>query len=517
MSVRRIPAAVLSVAVAIGATQLTMPPAGFAAADGCVPSTASDFNGDGYADAVVADPWATVAGHPNAGRLVIFYGDSDRRIGEGARQVVHQGSHSVTDAPETGDRFGFALAEADLDCDAYTDLVVGSPYEDAGGTDSGYVQIIWGAATGLGTGPERSTAITQATFGNAPHSGDQLGYAVDALEDVGQGGTPAPSAYALAIGAPGWDVGRSADAGWVGFQVAYDGENVEIEVTQDSPGLPGAAESGDRFGAAVSLNYLLGEVGTVDAAVGTPNEDIGSRADAGAVTVVRDIYFPPDGVAYDQDSSGVPGTAEAGDQFGRTLDTVRVGSTTRMAVGVPGEDIGSAGNAGSVQLFSGSGANLAPGVGLSQDTAGVAGVAETGDLFGDRLAFAPPGLGDSATRLAVSAPREDGSAVDSGSVQVFPVTDLDAETSWSQASAGVPGRVDAGDRFGTGLAMISGPTERALIIGVPDDVEHPTGMINIIPFGRGPSPRAWVPGSGGVPGGGSRFGDSLASAGNPGA
>jgi hypothetical protein len=188
-----------------------------------------------------------------------------------------------------------------------------------------------------------------------------------------------------------------------------------------------------------------------------------------------------------------------------------------MAVGVPGEDIGSAGNAGSVQLFSGSGASLAPGVGLSQDTAGVAGVAETGDLFGDRLTFAPPGLGDSATRLAVSAPREDGSAGDSGSVQVFPVTDLDAETSWSQASAGVPGRVDAGDRFGTALAMISGPTERALIIGVPDDVEHSTGMINIIPFGRGQSPRAWVPGSGGVPGGGSRFGDTLASAGNPGA
>lgn len=125
------------------------------------------------------------------------------------------------------------------------------------------------------------------------------------LEDVGQGGTGAPSAYALAIGAPGWDIGSQRDAGWVGFQVAYDGVNVELEVTQDSPGIPGAAESGDRFGAAVSLGYLLGDRGTVDA-----------------------------------------------------------------AVGVPGEDIGSATDAGSVQLFSGNGSSLAPGVGLSQNTAG---------------------------------------------------------------------------------------------------------------------------------------------------
>ena len=49
---------------------------------------------------------------------------------------------------------------------------------------------------------------------------------MDALEDVGQGGTPAPDAYALAIGAPGYDVGGHNDAGWVGFLAALDGGNV---------------------------------------------------------------------------------------------------------------------------------------------------------------------------------------------------------------------------------------------------------------------------------------------------
>lgn len=499
----------------ICASLLAGPPSATAAADGCSPGSASDFNGDGFADAVVADSTATVSGRSNAGRLIVFYGDSDGRIGEGARRVVQQGSGSVTDAPETGDRFGFALAAADLDCDDFTDLVVGGPYEDAGGTDSGLVQIIWGTATGLGTG-RASTALNPGTFGNVAHAGDQFGYAVDALEDVGQGGTPAPSAYALAIGAPGWDVGSQRDAGWVGFKVAYDGGNEQLEVTQNSPGIPGAAESGDRFGAAVSLGYLLGDRGTVDAAVSTPDEDIGSRADAGAVTIVRDLYFDPDGVAYDQNSPGVPGAVEAGDRFGQTLDSVKVGLTSRLAVGVPGEDIGSAADAGSVQLFSGNGSSLTPGVGLSQNTAGVTGVAESGDLFGDRLVFAPPGSGDPATRLAVSAPRENGSRADSGLVQVFPVTDLDAETTWSQGSTGVPGGVDPGDRFGAALAFVSGPAERALIVGVPDDVDNPNGMVNVIGVRTG-GHRAWVPGVGGVPSGSSRFGDSLASAGNPGA
>lgn len=131
----------------------SLTPAATAAADGCSPGVSSDSNGDGFADAVVADSTATVAGRADAGRLVVYYGGSDGRIGEGVRRVVHQASGTVNDAPETGDRFGFALAAADLDCDDFTDLVVGSPYEDAGGTDSGLVQIIWGTTTRAGHGP----------------------------------------------------------------------------------------------------------------------------------------------------------------------------------------------------------------------------------------------------------------------------------------------------------------------------------------------------------------------------
>lgn len=512
---RPAPALILAAAVAAGSVGLAPLPAHAAVCGGGVAAgVASDFNGDGFSDAVIADPSATVAGRALAGRIIVRYGDADGRVGEGATTgIVSQGSGTVTGSLEAGDRFGFAMASADLDGDGCTDLVVGTPYEDAGSNaDSGLVQIIYGDNGGLGTG-RASMNLNQGSFGEVPVAGDQLGFAVDALEDVPQGGTPEPDAYVVAIGAPGWDVSGRNDAGWVGFLNANDGGNVKSEVTEDSPGIPGVAEAGDRFGTAVSVNYLIGDTGLIDAAVGVPGEDVGSVVDAGSVNILRDIYdFAAEGgQGVHQNVPGVPGGAEAGDQFGRSVDTVQVGITTRLAVGVPGEDVGAAVNAGSAQLFSSNGATLTPGPGITQDTPGVSGGAETGDLFGDRVVFAAPGLGDSATRLAVSIPYEDGAADNVGAVQVFPVTNLSAEASYSQATPGVPGAVEAGDRFGRTLGVVAGAAERILIVGVPDDVGNPAGMVDVIPFGGG-TPRFWAPGEGGGPNAGaSRFGGAIAS------
>ena len=107
-------------------------------------------------------------------------------------------------------------------------------------------------------------------------------------------------------------------------------------------------------------------------------------------------------------------------------------------------------------------------------------------------------------------PREDGTATDSGQIQIFPVTDLDAEVTYSQGSPGVAGGVAAGDRFGFAVAFVAGVSERAVLVGVPDDVANSTGMVNVIPLGGG-TPRFWKPGTDGIPGGANRFGDALGS------
>jgi hypothetical protein len=156
---------------------------------------------------------------------------------------------------------------------------------------------------------------------------------------------------------------------------------------------------------------------------------------------------------------------------------------------------------------------LTPGAGLTQNTAGVFDESETGDLFGERVAWARPGPGDPGSWLAVSAPSEDGVASNTGLVQLFPMSNLAAERNFSQSSPGIPGNAQAGERFGSSLAVVSGVSERVLLIGAPDDVENSTGLVDVIPFGGGTA-RYWRPGVDGVPPtGASRFGHSLTSSG----
>lgn len=227
--------------------------------DACPVGYSTDFNGDGFADVVVGDPPAAVAGHAAAGRLVVLYGDAGGRVGEGDRRtVLRQGSAAIGGKPETGDQFGYSLSVADIDCDGFTDVVVGSPYEDLGSAaDAGYVQIVWGASAGLGTGAA-ARGISRASFYETVRAGDQFGFAVDTQEDWIDGATGALNAYVLAIGAPGADVHGHADAGWVGVRSAVDGGNTLFSITQDTSAIPGTAETGDRFDAAVTVGSSEG-------------------------------------------------------------------------------------------------------------------------------------------------------------------------------------------------------------------------------------------------------------------
>jgi hypothetical protein len=81
-------------------TQTT--PASAAAVDGCLTTrSASDFNGDGFDDAAVGDPYATVNGKSEAGSVTVLFGNADGRIGNGARQVITQTDLGDTRKPAT--------------------------------------------------------------------------------------------------------------------------------------------------------------------------------------------------------------------------------------------------------------------------------------------------------------------------------------------------------------------------------------------------------------------------------
>ena len=67
-----------------------------------------DLNGDGYVDAVVGDPHATVNDEVEAGTVTVLFGDAGGRIGEGERRVLTQ--RDLGETPEAGDHFGWSVS-----------------------------------------------------------------------------------------------------------------------------------------------------------------------------------------------------------------------------------------------------------------------------------------------------------------------------------------------------------------------------------------------------------------------
>jgi len=405
------------------------------------------------------------------------------------------------------DHFGWAVATGDINADTCADLVVGAPGEDLPATDAGAVHVVYGSLDGLNADIP-SEHLTQSDSAGASEAGDHFGQTVAVGENLGQDTT------VVVAGAPDENSGATADIGAVNIVNFSDTIPVQPrQVTQNTAGVPGAAEAGDRFGASLALGVdILRNDSGWELLAGAPGEAVGSRAAAGSVTVVSEIQgFPPTGTweaaSYTQDSPGVGGAVEAGDRFGASLavgnrNIHTAGSNRRIAVGSPGEDVGSRNAAGAVNLFRASGSGLQGTTALTQDTAGVGDSSETGDRFGTSVSV----MSGSTHRLAVGTPYEDlGSATNAGIVQRFNFDNVASDNVLNQNSPGAAGVVHDDSFYGSPVVALEGDPERVLLIGNP---LHATGTVHVVSVTGGFTSRAWLPGVGGVPGGGTRFGRS---------
>jgi len=148
----------------------------------------------------------------------------------------------VGGAVEGGDQFGAALAAGDFNHDGFVDLAAGAPSERVGTTvGAGAVSVLPGSAGGLTANGGR--LFTQV--GGTVEAGDAFG------EQLAAGDFNHDSFADLAAAAPTEDVGTVQKAGAVSLLLG-SGSGLTATggrlFTQNTPGVPGSAETFDQFG-----------------------------------------------------------------------------------------------------------------------------------------------------------------------------------------------------------------------------------------------------------------------------
>ncbi len=408
-------------------------------------------------------------------------------------QLWSQAAPGVLDNAETGDGFG-RVATGDFNGDGNDDLAVGSPGEDLGTVeDAGLVHVFYGSAEDGPTVSGQDLWHQDITgFPDTAESGDRFGNALVGGDFDGDGFDD------LAIAVESEDLGAAPNAGVVhllyGSAAGLTTAGTQLW-HQDSADVQGAAEADDDFGFALASGDFDAD-GFDDLAVGVPFEAIGALAAAGAVNV---LYGSVAGLAaadnqlWHQDVAGVADVAEASNLLGWSLAAGRFNGDgiDDLAIGVRQEDVGTAMDAGALNLLLGSASGLTDSNDQfwHQDSGVVVGVVEEHDYFGQALA-AGDFDGDGLDDLAIAAVGEDVDGfADAGVVHVLfgdaaGLTDT-GNQAWTQNSLGIPDDVEAEDGLGQALAAGDFDSDgfADLAIGVPGqalDALEDAGSVHVL-------------------------------------
>lgn len=343
--------------------------------------TAANFTAvSGFDELAVGVPGLDVGAATDAGGVEEYTGGSG---GLSSPLNWTQNSAGIAGASESSDRFAYTLSSGNFNADGANDLAVGVYFENVAVSNDGFVNVIYGTAgTGLAsTGNQGLSDLGSASGGG--ESGDQFGYSLAAGDFGGDGDDD------LAIGVPMENIGAATDCGEV--QVFYGAASGLIipassqQWNQDSASVPGGAETGDRFGWALTSADFDGD-GIGDLAVGCPLENFAVADDGYVIGLFGSVGTLTGTGSVGLSDTMCEGGEEVNDQFGFSLSAADVNSSGafELIVAIPLEDIvtGAITDAGAVNLrYALIGTNQC----WTQNTAGVAETAEASDNFGGGL------------------------------------------------------------------------------------------------------------------------------------
>jgi hypothetical protein len=417
---------------------------------------AGDFNGDDISDLAVGVAGEGTSTTTSFGAVEVFLGSGS---GLATTSAAFFGPATFAISPDNGTSLAArSVTWGDFDGDQVGDLAVASEFNDATGR-VGVITVLFGVP-GVGLTTEGKVqfvtpSMSPETHASVPITLSAGNFDGDAFSD-------------LVAGQPFRDIGNNLHAGLV--TVLYggvDGPRLDRQQVwgEDVANIPSDPAQFESFGAALAVGDFNGDTFD-DLAIGVPNERTGTIF-VGAVIV---IHGTGGGVGLTNPASGVLASviltqsaissdpSESGDQFGASLAAgfFNGDGFKDLAIGVPGEDIGTTNDAGVVHVIYGSSIGLSttqvrPVQNITQGGS-VGDTIEAGDAFGSSLTAWNFGRTSQAD-LAIGVPSEDiGSAQNAGLVHVIygassGLTPTGSQV-WIRGSGGLPGSPETDDKFG---------------------------------------------------------------------
>ncbi|MFI1221473.1 MULTISPECIES: FG-GAP and VCBS repeat-containing protein [unclassified Streptomyces] len=351
----------------------------------------ADLDRDGYADLVVGSQGEAIGADGGAGGITVLWGGPNGLAG---------GATLLTGKDHAG--LGRGLAVGDFDGDGAADLVgaghaalhtLTGPFTRDGAAaaaseipnpdDRRYLDVAAGDVNGDGRddlalvanmGDEYDARHILIGYGGPTGPGPDLtslkgkdGYNLQGGEHIAVGHVDNDRYADLAVGrsVDGYDSDLDLPLAKGGMLTYVPGgasgprSTEAVVLNQDSPGVPGAAESADGFGRSVAIGDTNGD-GYGEIAVGVPGEDQGTVQSAGGLVILPGTATGPTGkgsYGFNQGTPDVVGAVEKDDRFGggAILRDLNGDGRTELAVGAPGENDGE----GSLWVFPATASGLA--------------------------------------------------------------------------------------------------------------------------------------------------------------